>query len=80
VTKAFAFLRVSGKGQEAGDGYTRQTQSIHRYAAANGIKVIRIFKECGVSGEKELKDRPVFMEDVDRPPFKRGAPHPDRTS
>jgi hypothetical protein len=54
MTKAFAYLRVSGKGQEAGDGYTRQLQSINRYAAANGIKVVRIFKERGVSGEKEL--------------------------
>ncbi|HTQ57284.1 MAG TPA: recombinase family protein [Bryobacteraceae bacterium] len=42
--------------------YTRQVQSISRYAAANDIKVVRIFKERGVSGEKELKDRPAFME------------------
>ena len=55
-------MRVSGKGQEAGDGYTRQLQSINLYAAANDIKVVRIFKERGVSGEKELKDRPAFME------------------
>jgi DNA invertase Pin-like site-specific DNA recombinase len=62
MAKAFGYLRVSGKAQEAGDGYTRQLQSINRYAAANDIKVVRIFKERGVSGEKELKDRPAFME------------------
>jgi DNA invertase Pin-like site-specific DNA recombinase len=59
MVKAFGYLRVSGKGQEAGDGYTRQLQSISRYAAANDIKVVRIFKERGVSGEKELKDSPL---------------------
>ena len=62
MTKSFAYLRVSGKGQEAGDGYTRQLGSINHYAAANDIKVVRIFKERGVSGETELKDRPAFME------------------
>jgi DNA invertase Pin-like site-specific DNA recombinase len=62
MVKAFAYLRVSGKGQEAGDGYTRQLQSINLYAAANDIKVVRIFKERGVSGEKQLQDRPAFME------------------
>jgi DNA invertase Pin-like site-specific DNA recombinase len=62
MVKAFAYLRVSGRGQEAGDGYTRQLQSISRYAAANDIKVVRIFRERGVSGEKELKDRPAFLE------------------
>jgi DNA invertase Pin-like site-specific DNA recombinase len=62
MTKAFAYLRVSGKGQEAGDGYTRQIQAINRYAVTSDIKVVRIFKERGVSGEKQLQDRPAFME------------------
>jgi DNA invertase Pin-like site-specific DNA recombinase len=62
MAKSFAYLRVSGKAQEAGDGYTRQLQSINLYAAANDIKVVRIFKERGVSGEREMKDRPAFME------------------
>jgi DNA invertase Pin-like site-specific DNA recombinase len=62
MIKAFAYLRVSGRAQEAGDGYARQLHSINRYAAANDIKIVRIFKERGVSGEKELKDRPAFME------------------
>ena len=62
MTKAFAYLRVSGKGQENGDGYTRQLHAINRYATANDIKVVRIFKERGVSGEKELSDRPALMD------------------
>jgi DNA invertase Pin-like site-specific DNA recombinase len=44
------------------NGCTRQFQSISRYAAANDLKIVRVFKERGVSGEKELKDRPAFME------------------
>jgi DNA invertase Pin-like site-specific DNA recombinase len=32
------------------------------YAAAKDIRVARIFKVRGVNGEKELKDRPAFME------------------
>lgn len=62
MVKAFGYLRVSGKAQEAGDGFTRQLQSISQYADANDIKVVRIFRERGVSGERELKDRPAFME------------------
>ena len=53
---------VNTRNRRAGDGYTRQLESINRYAAANDIEVVRIFKERGVSGEKELKNRPAFME------------------
>jgi DNA invertase Pin-like site-specific DNA recombinase len=31
--KAFAYLRVSGKGQVAGDGFPRQLSAIQVYAA-----------------------------------------------
>jgi len=62
MAEAFAYLRASGKGQETGDGYIRQLHTINLYAAANDIKVVRVFKERGVSGEKELSDRPAFME------------------
>lgn len=62
MAKAFGYLRVSGKAQEAGDGFARQLQSINTYAAANDIKIVRVFRERGVSGEKQLQDRPAFME------------------
>ena len=61
MTKAFAYLRVSGKGQLRGDGYARQLDAINRYAKTNDIKVVRTFKDGGVSGTKELNERPAFM-------------------
>ena len=62
MTKAFAYLRVSGKGQVRGDGFTRQLSAIKQYAAANGIKIVRVFQEEGVSGTKETMDRPAWAE------------------
>jgi len=35
MQKAFAYLRVSGKGQIEGDGFTRQLSAIQAYAAKN---------------------------------------------
>ena len=43
--KAFAYLRVSGKGQIEGDGFTRQLEAIKGYAAAHGIKIVQVFRE-----------------------------------
>ncbi len=62
MTKCFAYLRVSGKGQIAGDGFTRQLESITRYAKANDIKIVQVFKDGGVTGTKDLTERPAFTE------------------
>jgi DNA invertase Pin-like site-specific DNA recombinase len=62
MTNAYAYLRVSGKGQLDGDGFTRQTQAIERYALANGISIVETFEEQGVSGTKELDDRPALQD------------------
>ncbi|HEY7306268.1 MAG TPA: recombinase family protein [Bryobacteraceae bacterium] len=62
MIKAFAYLRVSGKGQVEGDGFARQRKAIREYAAAHGIKIVREFKEEGVSGTKELDNRPALLE------------------
>jgi DNA invertase Pin-like site-specific DNA recombinase len=62
VQKAFAYLRVSGKGQIDGDGFPRQLVAIKAYAAKHDIKVIRVFREEGVGGEKELENRPALLE------------------
>jgi DNA invertase Pin-like site-specific DNA recombinase len=43
MTKAFAYVRVSGKGQLKGDGFTRQLGAIEQYAAANDIKIAQVF-------------------------------------
>lgn len=61
-TKAFAYLRVSGRGQVDGDGFTRQLTAIKKYAAANNIKIVRVFREEGVSGTTDWEDRPAFSE------------------
>jgi len=62
MTKAFAYLRVSGKGQLKGDGFERQSQAVKHYAAANDVKVMRIFREEGVSGTRETMDRPAWAD------------------
>jgi DNA invertase Pin-like site-specific DNA recombinase len=58
MTKAFAYIRVSGKGQLKGDGFPRQLQAIKAHSADHGIKVVQVFKEEGVAGTKESMDRP----------------------
>jgi len=60
VTKVYAYLRVSGKSQLHGDGFTRQFIAIRKYCEQNDLKIVRVFKERGVSGTKELDDRPAL--------------------
>jgi len=60
--KAFGYLRVSGKGQLDGDGFPRQRAAIKQYAAAHGTRVVRWFEEQGISGTKDLENRPALQE------------------
>jgi DNA invertase Pin-like site-specific DNA recombinase len=60
MTKCFVYLRVSGKSQVRGDGFTRQLKAIRQYCEKNDLKIVRIFKERGVSGTKELENRPAL--------------------
>jgi DNA invertase Pin-like site-specific DNA recombinase len=62
MTKAFAYLRVSGKGQIQGDGFPRQLAAIKAYAAQHDIKIMKVFREEGVNGATELENRPALME------------------
>jgi DNA invertase Pin-like site-specific DNA recombinase len=62
MTKAFGYLRVSGKGQIDGDGFPRQLAAIKAYAVEHGIKLVRVFREEGVNGSVESMDRPVWSE------------------
>jgi DNA invertase Pin-like site-specific DNA recombinase len=62
MKSAFAYLRVSGKGQLEGDGFPRQLAAIRKHATAQGIKIARIFREEGVSGTKDLEHRPALQE------------------
>ena len=58
--KAFGYLRVSSEGQVDGDGFTRQREAIEKWAAVNGVEIVRWFEEKGVSGT--LLDRPALSE------------------
>ena len=60
VKAAFAYLRVSGKGQVKGDGFPRQLAAIRHYSKAHGIRIKKVFREEGVSGTKELENRPAL--------------------
>lgn len=62
ATRAFAYLRVSGKGQVKGDGFTRQLSAIREYARANDVRLARVFRDEGVSGGLELENRPALAE------------------
>jgi len=57
MTEALAYLRVSGKGQVAGDGFPRQRETIRRYAKAHAVSVVDGYRDEGVSGTKDLDNR-----------------------
>src|SRR5664279_2085826 len=62
MTKAHAYLRVSGKGQVDGDGFPRQLKAIRDHAASHDFKIVNVYREEGVSGSKESADRPAWSE------------------
>src|SRR6185437_6952235 len=62
MTKAFVYLRVSGKSQIEGDGFARQLETIRAYAKAHDVKIVQVFEERGVSGTKDMEDRPAFIQ------------------
>jgi len=62
MIRAFAYVRVSGKGQVKGDGFARQLVAIREYARSHQIRIAKIFREEGVSGTKDLEDRPALSE------------------
>ena len=60
--EAFAYLRVSGRGQVDGDGFPRQLAAVQQYAAANSVTIAHVFRERGVSGAVDGVDRPAWVE------------------
>ncbi|MCU1325132.1 MAG: Resolvase, N-terminal domain [Bryobacterales bacterium] len=64
MTKAFAYLRVSGKGQIDEGGVPRQFKAIREYAKANEIEIVRLFEGKGVSGAVEGINPRVWAEIV----------------
>lgn len=66
LTKAVSYLRCSGLGQAAGDTWDRQWAAIAKYAKQNGLEVIAEFRDAGVSGTKDLDNRPGLAALLDR--------------
>jgi DNA invertase Pin-like site-specific DNA recombinase len=66
MAKLVGYLRVSGNGQVK-DGYGLETQKedIEHWAKANGHKVLSWFEDAGISGTKELAERPGLTEAID---------------
>jgi DNA invertase Pin-like site-specific DNA recombinase len=62
VTKAFGYIRVSGDSQIDGDGFPRQIAAIKAYAKQHGIRIVKVFREEGVTGTKESTERPAWAE------------------
>ena len=53
-----AYCRVSTLNQRESETITIQTGALQKYAQDNGYNLIQIFKDDGVSGSKELQNRP----------------------
>lgn len=66
ATPALSYLRVSGKGQVKGDGYPRQREAITKLAKSQRFEVLEEFADGGVSGTKDLDDRPGLAALLDR--------------
>lgn len=62
-TQAFGYLRVSGKGQEDGDGFSRQRLAIEQYAVERGLEIVRWFQDTQ-TGKDEWEDRPGWSDMV----------------
>ena len=63
---AIAYLRVSGLGQVDGDGLPRQADAVTAYAKHAGLTIIETYQDRGVSGTKDLEDRPGLAALLDR--------------
>jgi site-specific DNA recombinase len=59
MISAFAYCRVSGKGQIEGNGFSRQLDSINVFCRKNNYEIIEVFKEQ-VSGTRSESERPEF--------------------
>lgn len=57
-----AYMRCSGMGQNDGDTWDRQWNAIVDYARSKGLTIVKAFREVGVSGTKDLIDRPSLSE------------------
>ncbi len=58
-TDAFAYLRVSSRGQTDGDGFDRQRDTIQRFARRAGLRILREFQDAHTGTEA---DRPALTD------------------
>jgi DNA invertase Pin-like site-specific DNA recombinase len=63
---ALAYLRISGLGQVDGDGLTRQAAAVTAYAKHAGLTIEETYQDSGVSGTRDLEDRPGLAALLDR--------------
>jgi site-specific DNA recombinase len=57
---AVAYLRVSGKGQLAGDGFRRQLETVTAFCRSRGFQLQGVYREEAVPGKSDRDDRPAF--------------------
>jgi DNA invertase Pin-like site-specific DNA recombinase len=65
-TQAVSYLRVSGRGQLAGDGFPRQRAAIAAFCKASKLELVEEFSDGGVSGTTEIEGRPGLAALLDR--------------
>lgn len=67
-TPAVSYLRVSGKAQAGADkdGFPRQREAVAKFAQRNGHDIVGEFRDEGVSGTRELENRPALAALIDR--------------
>src|ERR1700722_3717783 len=64
--KIAAYLRVStGRQAEEGSGLDVQDEAVRAWAKANGHRLVAVVRDEGISGTKELEDRPGLIEVFD---------------
>lgn len=72
---AFGYVRVSGKGQVAGDGPERQKDAINSFCLRAGLGEPMFFCDLGVTGTVDAMDRDEFVKMIDAiERFKHHAP------
>src|ERR1035437_4412784 len=57
--KAFAYLRVSSRGQASGHGFERQEEAIRAFARTAKVEIVSVFRDAHTGTEA---DRPAFVE------------------
>lgn len=61
MTKVFAYLRVSTKGQIGGSGFERQADRIKKFCVSQNWEIKKMYREQA-SGAKDETERPVWSE------------------